>query len=68
MPNCPGAKLSGAQLPIFSYLDAKLSVCFLGAKLSAFTILVPICLGAKLSAPGAKLSYPINARNIEDIL
>merc|ERR1711884_80714 len=63
VPNCPGAKLSGA----------KLSGCqivrfyFLGAKLSAFIILVPNCLlyylgtklsGAKLS--GAKLSYNQN--------
>ena len=37
-PNCP-----------FSYLGAKMFVCFLGAKLSTFTILVPYCLGAKLS-------------------
>ena len=55
-PNCPfqyvAAKLSAAK---FSYLGAKLSVCLLGAKLSVFTILVPNCLGAKLSC--AKLSY-----------
>ena len=37
-PNCP-----------FSYLGAKMFVCFLGAKLSTFTILVPYCPGAKLS-------------------
>ena len=50
VPNCPGAKLSGCQIVHFYYL---------GAKLSAFIILVPNCppyyLGAKLS--GAKLSY-----------
>ena len=50
VPNCPGAKLSGCQIVQFYYL---------GAKLSAFIILVPNCplyyLGAKLS--GAKLSY-----------
>ena len=49
VPNCPGAKLSGCQIVRFYYL---------GAKLSAFIILVPNCLlyylGAKLS--GAKLS------------
>ena len=50
VPNCPGAKLSGCQIVHFYYL---------GAKLSAFIILVPNCplyyLGAKLSS--AKLSY-----------
>ena len=49
VPICPGAKLSGCQIDHFYYL---------GAKLSAFIILVPNCplyyLGAKLS--GAKLS------------
>merc|ERR1711978_871516 len=49
VPKCPGAKLSGCQIVHFYYL---------GAKLSAFIILVPNCplyyLGAKLS--GAKLS------------
>ena len=55
VPNCPGAKLSGCQIVHFYYL---------GAKLSAFIILVPNCplyyLGAKLSGArlsGAKLSY-----------
>ena len=51
--NCPGAKLSLCQIVHFYYL---------GAKLSAFIILVPNCplyyLGAKLS--GAKLSYNQN--------
>ena len=54
-PNCPGAKFSGCQSVLFYYL---------GAKLSAFIILVPNCplyyLGAKLSGAklsGAKLSY-----------
>ena len=37
-PNCP-----------FYYLGVKMFVCFLGAKLSTFTILVPFCPGAKLS-------------------
>ena len=53
VPNCPGAKLSWCQIVHFYYL---------GAKLSAFIILVPNCplyyLGAKLS--GAKLSYNQN--------
>ena len=55
VPNCPGAKLSWCQIVHFYYL---------GAKLSAFIILVPNCplyyLGAKLSGvklSGAKLSY-----------
>ena len=55
MPNCPGAKFSGAKLSwcqIFRFY-------YLGAKLSVFIILEPNCplyyLGAKLS--GAKLSY-----------
>ena len=60
VPNCPGAKLSWCQIVHFYYL---------GAKLSAFIILVPNCplyyLGAKLSGAklsgaklsGAKLSY-----------
>ena len=58
LPNCP-----------FPYLDAKLSVWLLGAKLSFFTIFVPNCLvtncpGAKLSGPklsGAK--YPTTTRS-----
>ena len=69
MPNCPGAKLSGAKLSwcqIFRVANCPLLlfwcqiVCFyyLGAKLSVFIILVPSCplyyLGAKLSS--AKLS------------
>ena len=52
--NCPSVKLSGCQIVHFYYL---------GAKLSAFIILVPNCplyyLGAKLSSAklsGAKLS------------
>merc|ERR1711873_203974 len=60
VPNCPGAKLSWCQIVYFYYL---------GAKLSAFIILVPNCplyyLGAKLSSAklsgaklfGAELSY-----------
>ena len=60
VPNCPGAKLSGCQIVHFYYL---------GAKLSAFIILVPNCplyyLGAKLS--GAKLSYnPVGHRDEEE--
>ena len=58
VPNCPGAKLSWCQIVHFYYL---------GAKLSAFIILVPNCplyyLGAKLSGAklsGAKLSYNQN--------
>ena len=64
VPNCPGAKLSGCQIVHFYHL---------GAKLSAFIILVPNCplyyLGAKLSGAklsGAKLSYNrcLDCRNI----
>ena len=64
VPNCPGAKLSWCQIVHFYYL---------GAKLSAFIILVPNCplyyLGAKLSGAklsGAKLSYNrcLDCRNI----
>ena len=58
VPNCPGAKLSWCQIVHFYYL---------GAKLSAFIILVPNCplyyLGAKLSGAklsGAKLSYNLS--------
>merc|ERR1711884_71482 len=58
VPNYPGAKLSRCQIVRFYYL---------GAKLSAFIILVPNCplyyLGAKLSGAklsGAKLSYNQN--------
>ena len=62
--NCPGTKLSGCQIVHFYYL---------GAKLSAFIMLVPNCplyyLGAKLSGAklsGAKLSYNrcLDCRNI----
>ena len=46
VPNCPGAKLSILTMLVpncpFSFLDAKLSVCLLGAKVSVFTILVQI--------------------------
>ena len=69
MPNCPGAKLSGAKLswcqivrvancPLLLFWCQIVCFYYLGAKLSVFIILVPSCplyyLGAKLS--GAKLS------------
>ena len=69
VPNCPGAKLSGAKLswcqivrvancPLLLFWCQIVCFYYLGAKLSVFIILVPSCplyyLGAKLSS--AKLS------------
>ena len=75
MPNCPGAKLSGAKLSWCQIVH----FYYLGAKLSAFIILVPNCplyyLGAKLSGAklsGAKLSYNreewSSSKNVEKTL
>ena len=73
VPNCPGAKLSGCQIVHFYFFWCQIvRFYYLGAKLSAFIILVPNCplyyLGAKLSGAklsgaklsGAKLSYNQN--------